>query len=858
MKCIFGLELDGRSWPTVLGDQQAVAGVICVGPKGLLSLLETHLGLSRPEVSNALRAASLLPGLLGTKAFWSKSAEADPFATASELIRWDEQLWLHGWQGQGVSERLEQLAALMTHIPAGLGQRLFQVTEATREHGCQISELKLVGTAIDKLPQIFQSLLSAMEAGGCTLVEIGTPTVEGEGDLKDCLSANYSPAGTGELQLIRGQGPNECAEAVAVWLAEQPDLDQTVLVGGDSLLQSALHQHGVPVPAMSTSEHADPIAQVLPLVIHLAWAPQRPQDALQLLHLPESPVPRTVSWHLDRALRDWPAIGSKAWQTALQKGLESIEDVDRRKRLTARLAVLFGVATQGDECKTEALLERVDVLTGWMQGRLSLRESQAPRWASAIDQARLFKQMVEATGLASLSRPMCDAFLRTVMKQSRSTAGTIPEAGLAQVNDPGSIVGPVKRLVWWGFTDRSARTSHGLPLTPDERKTLAEHGIQMPSGVEMTELEYAGWRRPLEMTREAALLVCPSVGADGEPESPHPIWDEVTAGLDESAVSQLTHKVPIGLAKNRIVEVLTLPTAHATWILNDPSQLKLPERHSPTSLNALLANPLYWVLKYPAKLASYGRTNALPHDALILGNLSHDIIGRLLLQHKDGSLKDPADASVAAAKIYDTEGPLLYTELFVPGRERERDDIRKKICDAALYLFKHLEEAGATVQSVEADHEVTFEGIALKGRTDAEISGPDTVLDLKWGGRDKRYKELASGGTSQLAVYTRLTKPQAAVGYFIISDQTMLLNREGLPGARVVEGPTMDAVWNGLKQAFNERLQQLKVGTVLDLCAIDDGAEPPGKSALKNGMLYIAPEPEYSPYAWLSGLGGQS
>ena len=60
MRFVFGLQLDGGTWPDVLGDRLAVAGERWGGPMTLLHTLEGQLGLVAPAMPEQLRAASLI------------------------------------------------------------------------------------------------------------------------------------------------------------------------------------------------------------------------------------------------------------------------------------------------------------------------------------------------------------------------------------------------------------------------------------------------------------------------------------------------------------------------------------------------------------------------------------------------------------------------------------------------------------------------------------------------------------------------------------------------------------------------------------------------------------------------------
>ncbi len=337
MHFVFGLRLDGLAWPGALGEREAVAGERWGGPVTLLTTLEGQLGLAGPTPTAALRAAQLIPLLATDGAFWSESVKADPFSTALELIHWDEQLRLHGWRGEGVSERLGRLAELLDTVPHGFGQRFDRVLRLLPDQGIDLEVLEVVDHDRHELPVLYQRVLVGLEEAGCRVAQRRMPDVERSGDLAHCLCDGFDPKGTGELQLIRPAGPLDAADAVGVWLRSQAALDGTVIIGGDEILGTALHRHGLPTVGGRAIQGANSLLHVLPLIIELGWWPVDPAVALDLLTLPDSPVPLGVARRLDRALREWPAVGGDAWDTALDDALQAIEDEQRRERVAHRL-----------------------------------------------------------------------------------------------------------------------------------------------------------------------------------------------------------------------------------------------------------------------------------------------------------------------------------------------------------------------------------------------------------------------------------------------------------------------------------------------------------------------------------------
>ncbi|NLP06534.1 hypothetical protein GX411_11390 [Candidatus Fermentibacteria bacterium] len=724
MRFILSHTPDTRIQLTERAHPRAESGIHRGDPARLASFLETQLGLAIPPSKEVLRAVGLLDRLKIQGAFWAESAFKDPLATALRLLRWNEELRLAGWQGQVVSPRLGQLAKLVEGAEPGIAERTSRVIEALKVQEVDLDTIELLGMARSEQPVLFRHLLDALEAKGTEITETTVERVTGKGDLAGCLKEGYSPAGTGELRLIRPQGPLAAADLVAAWLAGLDGLEGTVVIGGDEILDGALHRFGLPVLGVERAPGSDPLMQILPLVIALGWAPQDPHLALELLSLPESPVPPSITSRLIRALKQWPAIGSPDWKEALEKGISAITEDDRRKRVGERLSLIFSTGASREEFPATELEGRVAALETWARGKAKADEAQTGRWDYLLQQLASFRMLYQATGLSSLARPLLEKLIKAATEQVALPPVRIAEAGIESVPEPGAILAPVRRIVWWNFTERSAPSVERSMLTPDEKAALEHQGCEFPEPAVQAAQFSRAWRRPVQMATDSVLLICPKFGADGEPEAPHPLWDEISSRLEPEQTANLAGELPPSVARSRQVPALAVPEPKREWRFDPTVTITLPDHFSPSSLELLLGNPLYWVLKYPGRL-SYGASDPLPSGVLTMGSLAHKIAGDLLAECTNKALHDPGHAAELAERRFDDDGPALAADFFMPGRERERARLRNTIIGMTRDLFRHLHEARATVAAVETDIESEIDGINFRGRPDLVLSNPD-------------------------------------------------------------------------------------------------------------------------------------
>ena len=183
MHIVFGLHLDGlQPHPP-----QTAAGTVTLGPRGLLEVLETQLGLPSPQVHPSESAFVYLRCLreaTSPERFFHRSLEVDPVNVARTLLRWRDQWYEAGWDGtfpDGAPARLSDMAAAEVlardRVPLGLGQRLQRVSQALTNRTTQIARVEL-HTPIEDFAHAWQKVLAALPcevAPGLELSPLGRP-----------------------------------------------------------------------------------------------------------------------------------------------------------------------------------------------------------------------------------------------------------------------------------------------------------------------------------------------------------------------------------------------------------------------------------------------------------------------------------------------------------------------------------------------------------------------------------------------------------------------------------------------------------------------------------------------------------
>ena len=861
MRIVFDPSFDRSVWRGIQENKQpATVGEAWTGTAGLLGILETQLGLGGPTFPDVERAAGLVPRLRSMEGFWSRSFENDALSTAGTILQWRDTLCLQGWLGQPVAPRLRQLAAVTCDVLPGTPDRLRAVLSALDEFTPDIDSIARM-SPVDDLPGLWVSVFNALKARGTVITDLSLSESPAKGNLRAARQSGFTPTIKDDsLQLLMASGPLDAAERVAAWFAGLDDLTGIVLVGGDSVLDTALRRHGLPTTGGASPTNDDTLLQVLPLVLAAGWIPPDPQRVLELLTLPRSPVPRGLAHRLDGALHECPAVGSAAWDEAMKEGLDLIADTDARNRMAERMTVLFtAVVPHHKKYPSVEVARRIAAIRTWLQGCKVGEQGETSPWDAAIDQCTTLDHLIARAKLKDLSQPQLQRMLEDATSQTSGGTTFPAQAGLHHVHSPDAIAGPVERLIWWQFTNTSVRGLAQLPLSRLEQEALATVGVNLPNPALAAVARAERWRRPLLNTTRSLMLVCPEQGYDGGAQYPHPLWDEILANLSDPSRSDLssclirrdlTPASPRPLKRRKL---FALPLAQRVWKTAKPIPPR--EQESPSSAGTLLGCPLQWTLRYAGRIKG-GSSAVLSEGSQLYGTLVHEIVAMLLAEKPTTA----AAAERRAGQIFDKEGPALATPLFLPGKEALKASVRRVTTLVAADLFARLDQWGAGVVSSEKEYSGPGLGGKLAGTPDLIIDSPLRVIDFKWGGAGYRRQLLANGGAYQLAVYGRLvgrkSKPLPGAYYILESRRLITATPADFPGAEGVPGPELEAIWEGLERAHAVRRKELNAGQVIAAAfSENEESEPPDSDGLlEDGTLAVAPSCGFCDYAGLCGV----
>lgn len=860
-----GLSCDG-SVPVAHVDS---LGLVTVGPRGLLRLLEGQLGIPADEVSFTTRLIQYLACVEATRhpqAFYHRSYEADPFSVARTLLQWRDQWYLGGWNGsfddtspdepvpgESFPARLRDLAALeqtaRTAVAPGVGQRVQRLIALLGEHPVSIEVIAL-RDPLAAFPPLWRRLLEVLDA---PLRAPPAPSASAapDSDLGRVQRRLLEPAGApvqlngdGSVLVLRADAPPASGPLVErlchQWQGKSPDQLVAVLAESrGSFLDDALEGRHHPRLGFTDLSPWRPVFQVLPLAFELLWEPLNPATLFQFLSHPVGPVSRQLRGRLATAVANTPGIGSPGWQGALAEGVAHEDPVRQQQLLddvqywleTPRFAPDPGI----DSATLSARARRV---ADWLQGAREASNDPAFQslYSIALNQAMALGDAIDR--LRDHGRdPLTRDNVRRLIDDVRGSGAPATDRGaelcpgqqpVLRADHAGAFHEPIDHVIWWDCQakDRVQR----WPWTQTERTALAAAGVSLLGEQEQWEWLGQAWLRPILSARRQLLLVL-----HDDAERHHPIYDQlvsVAKNLPESSISAAETLAGLGLTPEPL-QPARLPPLKRWWQLPAHTSIPRREAESFSSLDASIHSPYQWLLRYSARLRP-GSLATVSDGNLLKGNLAHRLYQWFFEAHPTLSATDNQAISAWVDRklphLLQQEGALLL----IPGRQAECQRFIVQVRESLITLVEHLKAADTRCVSTELQQQGHFVGGPLTGSIDllaSRADGREAVVDIKWSGRKYRREALLANDYLQLAVYAKLRKDQTgeepALSYFIVTDAHMLsLNHSFFPNAEIISPPgyassggregddSCTQYWRRVESSWRWRRAQLDAGQV--------------------------------------------
>jgi len=876
---------------------QTELGYVTVGPAGLISILETQLGLTAPIESpftRLIQYRECLGQLDHEKRFYHRSFNVDEISVTKTLLNWRDQWYLAGWNGKIIKDAEDRIkdmgeieAMAQKTVAPSMGQRLQKVLHALDTQSTQIEIIELIDT-LDDLPYLWQTIISRFKYIDL-ITDNRKPSAKPGSDLRLLqellLDLNKTDNKQPSVKPMKGDGSvvvlNASSNAVSGrFLAEHIKTTEkkhsiSILAGKNGAqFDDALECTDQARCGFKQFSALRPALQMLPLSLNLFWKPINPAALIQFLTHPITPLPKKLCRKLARAVIESPGVGSQRWQETIDEFIEGKEkdgwDASKiqsiREKIDYWLPSILFEPTEGIPAKTAA--ERAQRVSSWLGGLTGIAKDghlQA-QYAAAQKLASDFSNMlvlIKLQGKGLVDKLLLERLLQEVSGQGISIPDKYAECGHVPISDnPATFVNGCGEIIWQNFTMVDLPRSY--PWSQTELSSLRRHGVHLRTIDE--ELHYISktWLRPVMSATERIVFVIHETD-----EERHPLWDQMVSctegwvelNLEESIKDNnkgSLYSIPI-----YPIEFKSLPPLKRWWHLTEKKFLSPRPTESYSSLESLIKSPYQWVLQYKARLFQ-GNLYELPSGNLLKGSLAHRLFELFFTENKGWGKMNRADLK----RWFENKHPKLLEEegavLLMPGMTMEREGFIEATQHALINLVDHLKTASLSDVRMEVPVEGNFIDGDIRGYVDLlakDNQHKEVVVDVKWGGMRYRGDELRKNQHLQLLIYACMRKQMKShsdwprQAFFIIDAARMLAQSNTLFPSAVVFAPETEVssadLWKFLKHMYMWRRKQLDEGKIEITVK---GAEPDGDSAPpESGFPIDAYNDAFNDFAVLTG-----
>jgi RecB family exonuclease len=815
MHITLGLNLDSRQGPS----RKDVLDQPVVGPMGLLGILETCLGLSRPEASTAKRVTSYLGHLrklavLGR--FYSRSLEADGVGTSAKLLSWRDEWRLGGWDGSAPASsprrlldmaEVEQIAS--GNVPPGQAERLTAVLAALETERTPVKSVLLVDP-LDCFPRLWREVLSRLPDVRAWRLE-----PQGDGLLRKLQESALDAVTQGQLRPLATtrNDPDvvfvqaSTREAAEHWLSaycRKTAADRLLVCesDGDSV-DTTMMATGGASSGFRRNSGLRPALQALGLALEMCWDPIDIGRLVEFLSHSIGPFRRKARVRLARAVAQQPGIGGGAWELVKQE-IRVEENGD---------AILDDIAfwLEGERWNRDAgapvdgLLVRVEKLATALRKQLADNDLLSAMLGAAIEQCAAVRDgllELKNQGAPNITPRAVEQLLEHATPANAGNPFAPAQVGcLRAESDTAACIEPAREVIWWMPSTPQLPTP--LQWTQSELEALSNLSVEVRNPQRELELLAQQWLRPLLAARRRFIMVLPPPGAEEHPvrQLLLKLWPELQridldAQLKSKLVGSLTEKL----------KHTALPATPRELDCGGPITLPTTDQ-SYTSMSELFSAPALFALKRIARLRP-ATILEVTEGSRFLGTLAHRVFEKLF--RVTGSLSWTDEQALTwfrgiADVLLATEGALLLMQGASVSKQRFI-----QVCENAIRsLMRHLRAANATRVYTETPVAGQLGHVSLTGKIDLLVElaeGKTVALDMKWRG-DKRYAQiLLDGQHLQLALYSSLYQQQtgvapAVLGYFILETGAMYVSAPDVIPTAQVRTPPLGATAGLIEQA---------------------------------------------------------
>ncbi|MFK7933356.1 MAG: hypothetical protein AB8G22_07590 [Saprospiraceae bacterium] len=457
MTIYFGLELDDLSYPNPC----LQSGVHCFGEHGLLSFLESHLGLVGHPNNNAYlrieqyRQAIMRHAEAHPQAFYQASFVADQFAVATELLSRRDELLLTGWDFK-VNEncparlktlaeievllipcetKVEQIESECIELAAGFSDRFTLIIKQLAKRKQPITKIYL-NEPFELLPLWYQRLFNLLKSQNVQIEQLIATKHAGDSDLIVLQKSlrkelergqKHTLQKDGSLLILKAKRETDAASYLAKLLRHNPDYRPVCLIPEKNrALDNDLIQEGLPSMGILSASLARPSLQILKLITVFLWKPIDPFKIMEFVSLAVKPLEDELSNRIAAEMAQTPGMDGDGWRAMVAR---YFDELDQKAQTDKSISVkdvrqqfnFWFNRTRYDSSATVPKFEVIEIfnyLQNWSYRAFSDSNENNSSLLVLSEQAKRIKELLETLPETQLSNLELERIVRTIYEPS--------------------------------------------------------------------------------------------------------------------------------------------------------------------------------------------------------------------------------------------------------------------------------------------------------------------------------------------------------------------------------------------------------------------------------------------------------
>ena len=850
MEIHFGLNYTNNSFVDFKAHHNICMGHSVVGPEGLLSILELHLGIYNEELSPTDRQAAFYAAFRKTmdkgKNVLSDSWEKNGLGVSNECLKWRDALRMCGWKSEmkQPSKRMTVLADVENVFCApSLGDRLEHIIPLLQHNPLPLHSKIFVAAKDEKgIPPKIADLLNKLQKLGIQIEYESDAVLAQEGSnlssIQHLLIYNKSEDSLKtEDDSFKIWEFNTELDA-ARYIASQPKDEYDVYITANGkLLDNVQRMLQQPTSGSSIMDAHPQIAQLFKLGLSLFEYPFNIRNLVSWLQMPLHPIKNELRRNLVNEILRTGGYKNKEYKNVIEnyrtKLSDELKDTDKDvtaviKKLNEDLDI-FIPTPKVEGVNKLSLLKFVNSLNSWSGMMSNLEDMSMANRIQLAKVAGLCKSLVsivEEEREEYFSYRKLESWINTLYSGADFAIYEC-QAGSRWTVAANDISEKADKILWTDCYNGAISVPSTDFLNEYEKKMLEHEGCKFWNSTDFNKAMMRSMLRPVLKCRKQLVLVVTHT-CKGETTAKHPLIIRL-----ENAFANSLSNVYI-CPDNRDIENKTVKgvdnyTGDTELIVENKELIEMPSTESYSSLDNLIQYPLDYVMDRILKLRD--RSSAEMDDvSTVKGNVAHAVIEELFKGSNEeiaNNIKEHFTETLE--RITMEHGAVLLLQensielrLFTVQLKECLTALLNIICDNKLLVVgreHHVSNAIGMMDDKNIDPIVNgFVDMTLKNE-----NGEIFVFDFKWTSSRNWYKKLLEKNISiQLALYEHLIAMEensnvVATAYFTMPRHKLYTTSNRIKGGADIEHITPennDNLLKKIKNSYKYRREQILDGTI--------------------------------------------